>query len=479
MLQAARILRHFLEPLLHDHLSKGCEPELFDEHLLHFSQHLCIISILLFSLVAIVGFLVLSVFLVGVLGNVFFFFPFAPFVVVSSFSSGRNFRRNFCRDFRRRLSLIRAHRGAQRALATHLVARALSHAVEVRESSRGATNAGRVIGGHLFPKAGQAELGVFAQKRVEEGKCVGFVHADDVFSAANVVERSKNPLVRFAADALQGYQPLREAKPVTFDMLELALLLWMERRSEGLGFASEHWSTWAKDLPECCPGNGAYQTTSNLSSLLSPALKDFLSSEDMEKVLAETKQYDRLFETFSEALGDDLIDALQIVEAEGASFLWGRGDSQKQNWPFGELFREELSLVLSRSMDLRQMENYDAIDPTLAKSLGDLAILPGFDFVNHSDVPNAEIVFPAAADRPTSWLADCSGDLSGPSGAVLRVTRPVDADEEILIDYGAMPGRERLFRYGFVSSDDDFGNFMARSETSSSKGPRIAIQQAQ
>mmetsp|Transcript_1213 Transcript_1213/g.2931 ORF Transcript_1213/g.2931 Transcript_1213/m.2931 type:complete len:359 (+) Transcript_1213:96-1172(+) len=351
--------------------------------------------------------------------------------------------------------------------------RVLSSAVEVRESKRGAENAGRLISGQMFPSAGKPELGVFASQDLDDQSCVGFLKADYVFSAPNVLASSTFPLIGFASDALQGYESLRTAKPALFNSIELALFLWMERRAEGLGFTSESWASWTADLPDCCPGNGAFQTAANVEKLLPPSVQTKLSVEDKKSLLTATQQYDKFVGTFSEALERDLIDALQIIEAEGGTYLWGRGDPQKQNWPFEELFREELSLILSRGIDFRQVKKENPLDQALAAALGDFAILPGLDFVNHSDQPNAEIVLAGGQERPSSWLTDCSGDLSSPSGVALRLTRPVTAGEEILINYGPGSGRDYLFRYGFVDGEPE--HFM---QTPNDKTSPLAVYHA-
>ena len=79
-----------------------------------------------------------------------------------------------------------------------------------------------------------------------------------------------------------------------------------------------------------------------------------------------------------------------------------------------------------------------------------LALVPALDLLNHQTPPNAEVCFDASA-----------------AAFAVRALRPVDAGDELTIDYGVGAAHKLLRMYGFVSSSARGGALLALASGSS------------
>jgi len=300
--------------------------------------------------------------------------------------------------------------------------------LRVGASSLGVENMGRKLG--LFGPGSEPpeQRGMFVTENVPRRTVLGFLPEEDLFSARNVRLRSESHLIDFAKDAMLGYEELRDVDRTTFDELELSVLLFLERRSKAIGSPSI-WAPWLQEVPWSCPGNGAFLTKENVDTVMNPLDKE--NEEEFQKFQSIVARRDHVISLFFESLGFDLAEAFAVLENSDA---WGLDSRMRAKMPFQELLREELSLVMSRGVNLPSSVN------SFEKSnTGSFCILPGFDFINHSGaMPNAELVLPFESD--------------GSKGVALCSLRNLQQGEEVLVSYGPRTTAEMLLRFGFWES---------------------------
>jgi len=136
---------------------------------------------------------------------------------------------------------------------------------------------------------------------------------------------------------------------------------------------------------------------------------------------------------------------------------WSLGNPEKKDWTFSQLFRDELSLVISRAHNFTHLENTEL---GLESCANKICLLTYIDFFNHSTTPNAQLTLPLtpATDNGKQLLASWPSCIQnspeddllkhGPGSAVFAC-RKIHADEEVTISYGKQSNTELLTRYGF------------------------------
>mmetsp|Transcript_15284 Transcript_15284/g.24851 ORF Transcript_15284/g.24851 Transcript_15284/m.24851 type:complete len:353 (-) Transcript_15284:356-1414(-) len=294
-------------------------------------------------------------------------------------------------------------------------------------------------------KSRRGGMGLVATRDISPGDRVAFLAKDDIFDAENVYKRSQNPLIAMIKEALEGYAGLKEAQPAAFGELELALLLWAERRSldPSSGCSNSPWNDWLKDLPDNCATSAAFLTDNLLDQMV--CIDKGFSSENMDDLKKEVKVYNHVIDVFTENIGEDLLSAFTIIEGN-ENLLWGRGDPDKQAWPFNELFREELSLVGSRAYNLSRVRASIGPDRVCLPGVNDVCLFTGIDFFNHSRQPNTDVVI---TSQPKTEPGQVLTEFNEPAVSVIANTH-IAKDEELTICYSRGSGRQMLFRYGFV-----------------------------
>ncbi len=271
--------------------------------------------------------------------------------------------------------------------------------------------------------------GIFAPNGLENGELVMFVKQDEFFCASNVYENMDSSLTKYFHEALVGYRALGDKDPVLFGELELALLLWAERRSPEL----TRWSNWVRTLPDSCSGTCPLLNNREIDEILG----DRENEAVVDSVKSQASRLSRIVEILAEGIATDLTEVLEKIESERAN-VWGRGCERRQSWPFDELLREELSLVMSRSL---------RFDPEIDWSFEpQVAILPQIDMINHSFQPNARLV---------GTTKQGLKEMGGESGVGVVTLRNVQPGEEICIAYDdPLSGNAALLRYGFLLGGD-------------------------
>jgi hypothetical protein len=319
----------------------------------------------------------------------------------------------------------------------------------VRATARGSLNPGRFVGaGPVLVEAGgpplrdAGERGLFAARALREGEPLIRLARGEVFSARALREQGpagNNRLRQLAFEVLEGYGALREAQPGAFGELELATLLWCERRAAAASASEDATSEWLEALPDCCHGTAPFLGDERVrKAMVSEGQLAALPADFTRTLAAEALRTNKVVDVFVDSLALEMGDALETIE-EDDSLVWGRGDEVRQNLPFSELFREELSLVLSRSIP----DPFAELDPAAPaptrpaspiepRALALPAILPWVDFCNFSHWPNA------ALQRDGETVA-------------LTASRAIEQDEEITMPFpDELFGRTFVGRYGFV-----------------------------
>ncbi len=323
----------------------------------------------------------------------------------------------------------------------------------VRASARGALNPGRFVGaGPVLvdadgpPLRDLGERGLFAARAVPAGEPLVRLARSEVLSARALREQGPggHRLRELAFEVLEGYGALREAQPGAFGELELATLLWCERRAAAAAPASaseDAIGEWLEALPDCCHGTAPFLGDERVrKAMVSEQQLTALPADFARALATEALRTNRAVDVFVDSLALEMGDALELIE-EDDSLVWGRGDEVRQNLPFSELFREELSLVLSRSvpdpfaepeLDPAAPAPTRPASPTQPRAPAPPAILPWIDFCNFSHSPNA------ALRRDGSTIQ-------------LTASRAIEQDEEITLPFpDELFGRTFLGRYGFV-----------------------------
>jgi len=303
----------------------------------------------------------------------------------------------------------------------------------------------------------RANVTLSATVDIPNNSCIGFVPTPAVFSARHVYKGANNPLVEHLRNALVGYEPLRQAKPSLFQQLELSSLLWIERRGTGLGFSGP-WTEWTHTLPDCAYGTAPFLAGSVVDKMFSATSLEDLGAEDLKETRKKLERVNRVLDVFSDSIGMDLLDALQIVEQEAGDSLWGRGDPKRQELPFSELFREEFSLVLSRAVAIPPSEE----ELALGRNWSEIVIVPGLDQLFFSpSAGNVELLIVPRPDTPEGqkallkWTgkAGATAEFGQTGGVVARTTRSIGAGEELILALDQLDGFHLLANQGIVELD--------------------------
>lgn len=139
--------------------------------------------------------------------------------------------------------------------------------------------------------SGNKGLGYFAVRDISPGQLLLFVPEEDTFTSQQVYQtKDSNPLFGVVQETLEGYSELKEAKPVQYAELELALLLWIERRSEALGVSTK-WGPWSGDLPVSAPNTLPFLTPADIDKLAidKNVKRDVVSFNRMVDVFSNSK----------------------------------------------------------------------------------------------------------------------------------------------------------------------------------------------